>query len=210
MSEVVNFRYESLFDLVCQLWGCRTAAASATGRQTKPTMGRPGPPANESRASRSPDPRKGPGERGAGRRRRPGSEGRSPSPRRARSSAPRRASTNPKNRQRGPQQRPAARRPRAPDARRACAAPPARARPPAQLPPPPGRRRWEAPSPAPRPLGGALGGAAHLSPGTPHGGRAGAGAEGRRKGAGGARGARGGSEGARRARDGHASCEELL
>lgn len=101
----------------------------------------------------------------------------------------------------------AARRPRAPDARRACAAPPARARPPAQLPPPPGRRRWEAPSPAPRPLGGALGGAAHLSPGTPHGGRAGAGAEGRRKGAG---GARGGSEGARRARDGHASCEELL
>lgn len=57
-------------------------------------MGRPGPPANESRASRSPDPRKGPGERGAGRRRRPGSEGRSPSPRRARSSAPRRASTN--------------------------------------------------------------------------------------------------------------------
>ncbi|CAI9163947.1 unnamed protein product [Rangifer tarandus platyrhynchus] len=45
--------------------------------------------------------------------------------------------------------------------------------------------------------------AEHLSPGTPHGGRAGAGAEGRRKGAG---GARGGSEGARRARDGHASC----
>lgn len=134
-----------IFDSVCQLWGCRTAAASATGRQTKPTKGRPGPPANESRASRSPDPRKGPGERGAGRRRRPGSEGRSPSPRRgggaargeqaraaasaksrgqrrrgpqpeprrARSSAPRRASTNPKNRQRGPQQRPAARRPRA-------------------------------------------------------------------------------------------------
>ena len=100
-------------DLVCQFWGCRTAAASATGRQTKPTKGRPGPPANESRASRSPDPRKGPGERGAGRRRRPGSEGRSPSPRRARSSAPRRASTNPKNRQRGPPQRPAARRPRA-------------------------------------------------------------------------------------------------
>ena len=69
-----------IFDSVCQFWGCRTAAASATGRQTKPTKGRPGPPANESRASRSPDPRKGPGERGAGRRRRPGSEGRSPSP----------------------------------------------------------------------------------------------------------------------------------
>lgn len=64
---------------------------------------------------------------------------------------------------------------------------PARARPPAQLPPPPRRRRWEAPSPAPRPLGWAPGGAAHLSPGTPHGGRAGAGAEGRRTGAGGAR-----------------------
>ena len=60
-----------IFDSVCQLWGCRRAAASAAGRQTKPTMGRPGPPANESRASRSPDPRKGPGERGAGRRRRP-------------------------------------------------------------------------------------------------------------------------------------------
>lgn len=100
----------------------------------------------------------------------------------------------------------AARRPRAPDARRACAA---RTRPRAAPGAAAASPGWEAvgsPLRVPRPLGGALGGAAHLSPGTPHGGRAGAGAEGRRKGAG---GARGGSEGARRARDGHASCEEL-
>lgn len=63
----------------------------------------------------------------------------------------------------------AARRPRAPDARRACAA---RTRPRAAPGAAAASPGWEAvgsPLRVPRPLGGALGGAAHLSPGTPQG-----------------------------------------